>query len=175
MEVLTQPTKKEIDYYETPPPQRKNYWWLVIIALILVFAASKFEDFVIQKDDGTYEIAPKRLEDLDRRLDKIDDAEQYALVATSNGWYPCFNCGTSMKIYLYIGEVWKYGVSKNGSQRYKKHWYRSQRLQYIPEFRGTMTDCMKMELTQIYAYPLLPENIKRDEKLPRPPGNKVDN
>lgn len=31
--------------------------------------------------------------------------EQYALVAFSNGWFPCFRCGGRDSIYLYEGEV----------------------------------------------------------------------
>jgi len=36
-----------------------------------------------KKEDGNYELAPKRLEELDKRLAQIDEAEQYALVARS--------------------------------------------------------------------------------------------
>jgi len=80
-----------------------------------------------------------------------------------------------MKIYLYIGEVWKYGVSKNGVKRYNLWWYKDKNVIYVTQFKGNIGECMKKELEKIYAYPILPQNIKREIPLPRPPGNKVDN
>ena len=127
-----------------------------------------------RKSDGSYELKPERKGDLDRRKRKIDEAEQYALIATVNGWYECFNCASSNRIFLFVGEVWKYGVSKNGSKRYSKSWYQSSKLQYITQFKGLYSECFKSELDRIYEYPILPENLKRTEKLPRPPGNKED-
>lgn len=119
-------------------------------------------------------MSPEREAELNRRKEQYENAEQYALVATQNNWYTCYNCGEDTKIYLYIGEVWKYGISKNGSKRYSRSFYTNSKLGYYKQYEGTLTDCMKRELDQIYKYPLLPENLKRDKKLSRPPGNKED-
>ena len=159
---------------KTGSPKKNNHWFLFFIIVLALYFAQSFDDFIIKKDDGTYEISEQRQEELKKRKTKIDNAEQYALVAASNGLYPCFNCGEKIHIFLYIGEVWKYGVSKNGSQRYKKHWYKSMRLEYITQYVGIYSECLKRELDQIYQYPILPENLKRVLKLPRPPGNKED-
>jgi hypothetical protein len=174
MEVITRPKPKPNVEPKRSKEQRNNYWFLFFIILLMLYCAQNFDDFTIKNDDGTYEISQQRQEELQKRKEKIDKAEQYALVAVSNGLYPCFNCGEQQHIFLYIGEVWKYGVSKNGNQRYKKHWYKSMRLEYLTQFTGIYSECLKRELDQIYQYPILPENLKREEKLPRPPGNKED-
>lgn len=177
MDVLTPTKPKRVrpKRQETPEPKKPfNGLWLLLLLGVGIFFATDFGDFVQKKSDGTYELSPKREADLERRLEQIDNAEQYALIATTNGFYECFNCGDKHTIYLYIGEVWKYGVTKNGIRRYSKSWYQKAKLEYEMQFEGTYSECMKMELTQIYKYPMLPENLKRDYKLPRPPGNIED-
>jgi hypothetical protein len=172
MEVLTQSRLKT--NIKTGSPKKNNHWFLFFIIVLALYFAQSFDDFIIKKDDGTYEISEQRQEELKKRKTKIDNAEQYALVAASNGLYPCFNCRDKQHIFLYIGEVWKYGVSKNGSKRYSKSWYQSSNLTYITQFKGLYSECFKRELEKIYQYPILLENLKREEKLPRPPGNKED-
>lgn len=176
MEVLTPP--KRVKQTQQPPDKKPKLPFgglLLLLALgCLILMTTEFDEFVRKTPDGNYELSPEREEDLERRLEQIDNAEQYALIATKSGLYPCFNCGNKTKIYLYIGEVWKYGVTKNGVRRYSKSWYRKMNLRYWKQFEGTYSECMKMELKQIYKYPMLPENLKRDYKLPRPPGNIED-
>jgi hypothetical protein len=158
----------------TEPQKPFNGLWLLLLLGVGIFFATDFGDFVQKKSDGTYELSPEREADLERRVEEYRNAEQYALVATENDWYECFNCGDETVIFLYIGEVWKYGVSKHASKRYSRNWYLERNLQYITQFKGTIDKCLELELKKIYRYPLLPESLKRKRKLPRPPGNQED-
>ena len=98
---------------------------------------------------------------------------QYALIATAEGYYPCYNCleGT---IYLHIGEVWKYGKTCNGESGRYPSGLPYKNLTFLPEFYGNNVMCLVQEKMKIYSYPLLPECQQREIKLVRPPGNKID-
>jgi len=98
---------------------------------------------------------------------------QYALITTSEGYYPCYDC-LDGKIYLYIGEVWKYGKTCNGEEGRYPNGLPIKNLAFIPQFYGTEQQCLIQEKYQIYSYPLLPECQQREEVLIRPPGNKID-
>jgi hypothetical protein len=132
-----------------------------------------FNKFVQKKPDGTYELSLERLADLEKRTKQIDYAEQYVLLVTADGWFPCFN-EASKKVYLYVGEVWKYGVSKHGVKRHNSRWYQQMKVEYWTQFRGSYGICVRQELEKNYYYPLLPENLKRANKLPFPPGLKEE-
>lgn len=150
---------------------KPNYFWWV---LFLLAASGGFYEYVIKKDDGSYELNPSRKEKLEQALEDLEEAEQYALFAKENGIYPCYNCGSQLEIYLLAGEVWKYGYTtkvKRYSNAYLDRWH----LQYSVQLIGSIEECMKEEKRKIYNYPLLPENLKRVFKLPRPSGNKQDN
>ena len=108
---------------------------------------------------------------LQRQLESYDNGEQYALLATINGWYTCCNCSKE-KVFLLRGEVWKYGstIKKN---RYSDSYLKSVNVEYIVEFEGNQTACRKEEIRKIRMYKFSPENIKRtvQKRLLRPPGN----
>lgn len=132
------------------------------------------EDFLYEKD-GEPILAPWRKAKLERELEEMEFGEQYALKATKAGLYPCFNCPGTTEIYLTYGEVWKYGVTSKGEIGRYRNSLRTQGLFYYTEFEGLLRDCYKREKIQIYNYALLPENLKREHRLIRPPGNKQDN
>jgi hypothetical protein len=151
-------------------PKRNPFSILAILGLVfavLLFATvSNWEN-----------LAPERLEKLLNLFKKFDDnAEQYALVADIDGIYPCPSCPNGGTIWLFRGEVWKYGVSVNGeSGRYTVGFLRSNHLHYEMQFKGGLNECYKQEKIKIFTYPTLPENIKRGDKiLFRPPGNITD-
>ena len=98
---------------------------------------------------------------------------QYALVATANGYYPCFNC-PSGSIYLHIGDIWKYGKTCNGEAGRYPSGLPYKNLTFQPQLYGNNIQCLVEEKFKIYSYPLLPECKNRDTKLIRPPGNKID-
>jgi hypothetical protein len=139
----------------------------VILFLFLLFAA--IADLNL--------LAPERAEKLKNLFKKIDEeAEQYALIARVSKFYPCISCNDTMIVWLNKGEIWKYGVSINGEKgRYTAVFLNNADLQYVMQFRGSLSECYKAEKIQIFLYPFLPENLKRGaEKLFRPPGNKTD-
>ncbi len=98
---------------------------------------------------------------------------QYALIATANGYYPCYNCPTGT-IYLHIGEVWKYGKTCNGQSGRYPSGLPYKNLTFFPQLYGTNIMCLVQEKIRIYSYLLLPECRNRATKIIRPPGNKID-
>jgi hypothetical protein len=149
-------------------------FFVILIIAGLGFWMMADRPFIQKDEEGNYVLAPWRKRKLERELKAIDEAEQYALRASTNGWYDCFNCPGSRKIYLLKGEVWKYGHTVNGEKvRYGK-WHREKGLLYFAEFKGTLSACIKEEKRKIYFYAILPENLKRNDPLIRPPGNKID-
>jgi len=115
----------------------------------------------------------KEIERINEKDYRLKACMQYALVVTKDGWFTCYNCAEG-KIYMHIGEVWKYG---------KTCFYETGRypsglphpfLTFQPQYYGTEKDCLIIEKEKIYVYPTLPECLKRSIKLLRPPGNKID-
>ncbi len=143
---------------------------LLIFAIVSTFAVTFFFAISIERarkkaieidwiDTKTY---PDRL------------CEQYALVALKDGWFPCYNCGTKDSIYLYEGEVWKYGKTCIGENLRYSNGLPTANLRFVQQFVGTEKDCLIMEKEKIYNYPTLPECQKRNFVLLRPAGNKID-
>ncbi|MCB0535249.1 MAG: hypothetical protein KDD14_23785 [Saprospiraceae bacterium] len=142
-----------------------------MLASFVLFAAHSFIEF---DENGIPRLAKWREKKLVKELNDLDGAEQYALTAGKNGWYPCYSCVDTTYIYMYLGEVWKYGTTTKGQKgRYGKS-LKGKLLDYHVQFEGTLEECLKEEKRKIYSYALLPENLKRTEPLIRPPGNKKD-
>lgn len=142
---------------------------ILIIALVILTKV----DFSAEGEVPT--LSPQEEAKLQKRLKEIDDAEQYALVAEIDGWYPCLHSGRSA-CYLHTGEVWKYGVTSKGKHgRYKAEFLSKNKVSYQIEFRGNIAECLKQEQIQLFNYPYLPENLARplEERLSRPPYNPI--
>ena len=155
---------------ENQPSFPKFLFWM-LLALFVLFAAKSFIEF---DKNGIPRLAKWREKKLEKELEDLDGAEQYVLTAGKNDWYPCFSCPDTTHIYLYLGEVWKYGATTKGQQgRYGKS-LKGQYLDYTVQFDGTLEACLKEEKRKIYGYAVLPENLKRPRPLIRPPGNKKD-
>jgi len=151
------------------PPDRIG-WQLYVISLILLISGSAL--LFYSKDIA--ELPPERRQKLEKELDELENAEQYVLIAEKDGWYSCFNCPGEAHIFLHRGEVWKYGVTRKGEKgRYGK-WHVNQSLVYIIQYQGAYQECLKQEKIKIYMYAQLPENLRRQHPLIRPPGNKRD-
>jgi len=189
MSVYPPPASESKSRHNTPPsPQAPKHGSGNLLFLILLTTAVLIGSYqlflgkeskaspVVTDDEGNVTLSPERQAKLDKELEEIDNAEQYALVATVDGFYPCLTCpDASGTIYLYVGEVWKYGVTRVGEKRrYPNQNYGAPDLTYVTQFIGNYTECLKMEKTKIYSYPLLPEARKRDVILIRPPGNAND-
>jgi hypothetical protein len=142
---------------------------LLILAVITTFAMFFFKLSI--------ERAAKKAQEIERiesHSFQYQNCEQYALVAAKEGWFPCYNCGTSDSIYLYKDEVWKYGKTCFGEQGRYPNGLPFMNLRYIQEFVGNEKECLLMEKEKIYNYPNLPESLKRKLFLIRPAGNKID-
>ena len=114
-------------------------------------------------------------EKLRKQIEAYDEAEQYALLATVDGWYDCCNC-TAEKVFLLRGEVCKYGstIKKN---RYSEAYLEKHNVRYVVQFEGDLTACRKEEIKKIRMYKFSPENVRRtkEQRLVRPPGNCINN
>lgn len=157
-----------------PQPRRSILLFFLICVILGAFAAWKGADFLEIDEDGNVDISSKRQKQFNKRLKRIRKSEQYVLLAEMDGFYPCYNCGTETLIFLLKGEIWKYGVTIQGPKgRYGKM-LSGMALLYKVEFIGPMQDCLEQEAIKIYHYAKLPENLKRDHPIIRPPGNRVD-
>ena len=110
------------------------------------------------------------------RIDRLNNAEQYALLAKTTGYYPCYHCPNG-KFFLNKNEVWKYGTTINGkSKRYTDEYLQGLNVLYVVEFEGTVQLCLEEEAKKIILYYQLPENAVRFDRnrLLRPPGNSKD-
>ena len=97
------------------------------------------------------------------------------LIAAKDGFFPCYPCFPDTIIYLYRGEVWKYGVTAAREKGRYVYGLPADHLRFITQFRGNILECLEEEKKKIYYYSILPENMKRQKPLIRPPGNKQDN
>lgn len=161
-----------------PPPVRKGRSAprFMAVALFFIVAMLTFADVIVWVE-GVPQLHPKRLAKLQKEEKEIDNAEQYALLAKSSGFYPCFMCSTG-EVYLFKGNVWKYGVTRKGQRgRYSQVFVSGKKLDYLVQFEGHYAQCLIEEKRKIYHYPLLPENLIRPDsvRLIYPPGNKQDN
>jgi hypothetical protein len=155
---------------------RSGYWMRAILFLCVSFlvcmAALKWTD-VVEWVGGEWRLKPKREAERDKQMRKIDDAEQYALVADISGYYECLHCPTK-RIFLKSNEVWKYGVTNQGEkQRYTTQFLEQRVLRYLVQLRGTYSQCLVAEKRKLFEYPILPENLARPDslKIVLPPGN----
>ncbi|MEM9990454.1 MAG: hypothetical protein AAF738_01755 [Bacteroidota bacterium] len=154
-----------------------NLLFLLLIGISSILIVSQFKgvSFIKENEDGELRLSEERQQKLQNRLDELEEGEQYVLRADVNGYYPCYNCGDTLEIFLYTSEVWKYGVTtKEQKGRYTQSYSQRNKLNYFPEFVGEIGECLKQEQIKIFNYAILPENVKRDIPLIRPPGNKRD-
>ncbi|MBL7779717.1 MAG: hypothetical protein JNM22_00780 [Saprospiraceae bacterium] len=141
---------------------------------VLIVCALQWSD-VIEYINGEPHLTAKHQKQLQKKMEELDEGEQYALVATTNRMYPCVHNGHSL-YFLRVGEVWKYGTTIKGQRgRYSSQFFEDNAVSYIVEFRGTMGECLKQEQIKLFSYPILPENLARPQemRLLRPPNNPV--
>jgi len=155
-------------------------WWLFSMLVILfpiIFMAVKreFSEVTETDQDGKLILAPHRKEKYQQDSARLEDCEQYLLVASRNSYYPCYSCVDTTAVFLYKNEIFKVGMHCKGKQaRYSKTQLKAINLIYIPQIQGDIKICKQAELRKIYNYPLLPENTKRKKPLGHPPGNRID-
>lgn len=152
---------------------RRSFLPIFLGAAIFVVAVVLFSKMTFDEEGKLPKLNPQDEAKLQKRLNEIDDAEQYALVANENGWYPCNHPGRAT-FYLKAGEVWKYGTTTKGQfGRYSIKYLKAMNVFYIIQFQGTVAECLKEEQRKLFNYPYLPENLARPvkDRLPRPPYN----
>ncbi len=176
-EIASLPKPKNSKQHNPNPKKETTFvWFLVACVCVLVYAGvSEFEKFTKIDENGKVQLTEKRLEKLHKDTLKLQNAEQYVLIALESGYYPCFTCKDTTAIWLYQNEVWRYGVTINGKEmRYPKSTFKN--LVYLVEFKGNLQQCLVEERKKIVIYPLLPENLKRsaEKRLGRPPANPYD-
>jgi len=111
---------------------------------------------------------------LESRLERLQNVEQYALLALTNGYYACYHCKGG-RVWLNKNEVAKYGTNViNANARYTKEFLDEYNVYYFTQFTGTLQECLEEEAKKIYLYYTLPENEVRYKSLIRPPLNKID-
>jgi len=127
-------------------PNKIKWLLLAVIAVGTILMASRFVmsndevvPGIIVTPEGDLALSPERQAKLDKELGEVDNAEQYVLYATANTYYPCFTCPGGQKvIYLQIGQVWRYGITRKGERgRYPNQNYGVPFLAYVPQFWGT--------------------------------------
>jgi len=168
-QVIMGADKKQVQ--EPEQGTSKLFYFLLAGSVLLCFVL--FKNLVFESDEPEPKLSPKEEEKLLKRLREIDESEQYALIALSDGWYPCLHSGRT-SYYLKKGEVWKYGVTSKGKKgRYTTDYLVKNRVVYFVQSIGTFSECLKEEQIKLYYYPHLPENLARPpaERLPRPPYN----
>jgi len=154
--------------------KKKNMWKFLIILLILsIVSFGTYEFWKFREQKKLKEIEQIKQKPAKEKFNTSESCEVYSLRAIENGYYPCYNCGNENTIYLFKGEIWKYGKTCIGEEkRYGNLDELS--LIYKREFTGTEKECLIIEKEKIYNYPSLPECLKRKQKLIRPAGNKID-
>lgn len=155
----------------------------ILIILIMAWRGIPFLD---GNASEIPELGKKRKEELDRRIKELDEGgEQYALLARTSGWFPCYSCVGTDSIWLTSLQVWRYGSTirkTNGEKlmegkaggRYTDSYLEKYKLWYVVQYEGSYLEARKEELRKIYNYARLPENYIRAIPLIRPPGNKRD-
>jgi hypothetical protein len=155
-----------------PQKDRRLFYLALFIASLIVAGTASY---IIWTPEGKPDISPERKTELDSSIRRFDNAEQYALIALKSKKYPCSSCLGQDSIFLFAGEIWKYGVTFNGQEgRYGQEYLNANELRYIIQFKGPLGECYKEEKRKIFYYPTLPENTKRKEPLMRPPANVND-
>ena len=175
--------KLENPFHSSQSNPKRNLYFLRLLMLLsfglwmLFQMAGDKKSPIVVKDNGEAILAPHRQEKLNKELEEIENAVQYSLRASIDGYFPCYTCPDGARtIYLYKGQVWRYGSTrKEEEERYPGGNYGAPNVVFVPEFRGTIAECLRMEKIKIYNYPLLPEARAREFLLAIPPGNKNDN
>lgn len=88
--------------------------WLLLLLLgaflasgyIIWNSSKKIAPGLVETPEGEIVLSPEREAKRDRELEEIDNAIQYALVATIDGYYPCLSCPFGIKTtYIYTKEM----------------------------------------------------------------------
>ncbi|NBC09178.1 MAG: hypothetical protein GVY26_18455 [Bacteroidetes bacterium] len=173
----TAPVKPEKGQSDETSDERKRppYFpaMLLLAGLIaILFASSDFWKRFYDDpslDNAEVEAARKEAEEIAKRHEAW---VQYVLVADYTAKRPCLRCPFGIPaVTVKTGEIYRYGITTQGESRYTESQYIQLGVTYLEEFRGSYSECKKMEVNKILAYRFLPQSNKLEAKLIRPPGN----
>ena len=154
---------------------RSSVWPLLMVAVGIIIASVIIIEVVFVKEEPSPELSRKERAKLEQKMKEIDDAEQYALLAATDGLYTCLHSGR-VTCFLHKGEVFKYGVTTKGEfGRYYTSFMIKHNVIYVVQFKGNVAECLIQEQVKLFNYPYLPENLARlpENQLPRPPFNPI--
>ena len=158
---------------EVPQKKKNKSKFLIILLILSIVSFGTYEFWKFREQKKLKEIEQIKQKPAKEKFNTSESCEVYSLRAIENGYYPCYNCGSENTIYLFAGEIWKYGKTCIGEdERYGN--LEKINLRFIVEYTGTEKDCLIIEKDLIYSYPTLPECLKRGFFLLRPAGNKID-
>lgn len=158
------------DRYPSVKKKEKGKNFPIAIILLLVPIVS-----MLVWHNGKFIHPKERDREGDRRIEKLNDCEQYSLRAISSGWYPCSHCRQKL-FWLNKDEIAKYGHTCDRNGRYTDEALEEMRVYKVIEFEGDVKQVMILEIQKIFSYYALPENLKRPDSLriSRPVLNKID-
>ena len=168
----SQPFVEEKEAIEKPKRAKSIVSPLLLITGVLAITYSKFwEPFYRNPDLNPAEIAAAEQE-AEEIMNRHEDWVQYALIANSTRSRPCLRCPDGVQmVTVKAGEVYKYGITTQNNNRYTKELLRTLDLRFVKQDEGSYTKCKSSEINKIVAYKFLPESVKPEVKLIRPPGN----
>lgn len=170
---VSQRKEKIIEEKKKKPKQNLWFWvMLVFVVLLGIFAANEWQK---NKKNQKVVLEKKRQKKFEKDSVRLENCVQYALLAAEDGFFTCYSCLDSVQIFLRHGEVWYYGETCYEKSRYSEQTLKAKNLLMLVQYRGNKQQVILEQKRKIYAYPTLPEALKRKIDLIRPPGNKTDN
>lgn len=146
----------------------------LIILLPIVFY-ERLPDFLKIGKDGKIGLTKDRTQKIEQLEKEVNNCIVYLLRAVEDGYYPCESCVATTRIFLLEDEIWYIGSTRKEKEgRYKGNYFEKFDVYFEEVFRGRLDKCILEERRRIINYATLPENLKRNEPLIRPPGNSND-
>ena len=160
-----------------PGSQRKmpnNLLVLLILALVtvggVILAKRGFDDVIEYDDKGNARLTPEREAEIENAKDRLDRAEVYLLIFIYDHYIECLPCPGG-RVWIKEGEIAKIGTTVNTTSRYDKAFYKKHGVEYNTYLRGSIDLVLKTEIELLGKYPLMPENLAREQPLLFPPLN----
>ncbi len=175
MDTVTLQTEKAERPGKAPPGMPANPFralLLLLVALAVYFGGADFWKRFY--DDPALDKSEVRAaeENADEIAERHELWIQYVLIADHTMKRPCLRCPGGVKmVTVKTGEIYKYGITTQGKARYAAEHYKKLGVTFFEEYRGSYEACKRMEINKIIAYRFLPQSLKLEVKLLRPPGN----
>lgn len=158
----------------SPKKWPNNFFILFALALlafgIVMFGKRGFEEVIEYDDEGNARLTPEREAEIEEAKERLDRAEVYLLISIYDHYIECLLCPDG-RLWIKEREIAKIGTTVNATSRYDKAYYKKHGVEYIMYIRGSIDLVLKTEIDLLGKYPLLPENLAREQPLLFPPLN----